>query len=45
MAQNDTALLGAVQDEVAEIKDHNHTAPDKPVSYQPLAWTRQGTVD
>ena len=41
----DTALLEAVREEVSEIKDVNDIKPDKPVKYDPMAWTRQGYAD
>lgn len=41
----DTAVLDAVQEEVSEIKAANNLAPEQPVKYEPMAWTRQGFAD
>lgn len=45
MGKNDTALLDRVKGEVSDIKEKNHTPASRPVSYEPLAWTRQGHTD
>jgi hypothetical protein len=41
----DTALMERVAEEVQEIRTANDIAPDQPVRYEPMAWTRRGITD